>query len=486
MRVTAKLVVAFLAGMFIVTSISTWLEIQRESREFHRLLDEESRLMGQFFEPTVAAMWDAEGVEGVLGLLNRIQPRQHEVRVSWVWFDAPSGPYRPLVAFEDVHNVAFEEVAPVIVKSVEHRFICDYWPIDVSGPRAGGLQFIKPLTALSEVKRDVIEETIAFVSTMLLVSGLVVAVVGARFVGRPLKRLIDNTHKIAAGDLDSRVQLKSNDELSQLADSFNAMCDELSASRARLEQETADRLAATEQLRHDDRLKTVGRLASGVAHELGTPLNVVSGRAQLIAGGKLPQDEVLTSAKTIQHEANRMTTIIRNLLDFARRRTPQRSPVDVRNVVDQTTKLLGSLASKNDVSICVSSDASPCVASIDAGQIEQVLSNLILNAIQAMPDGGLVEVDVNRRRSTRNNGHDETPPQYVCVDVRDQGVGISSDDLPHVFEPFYSTKSIGKGTGLGLSISYGIIQEHGGFIDVQSRPREGSCFSVFLPIGDTS
>lgn len=484
MRVTAKLVITFLVSMLIVTFISTWLEIKRESREFHRLVDEQSRLMGQFFERTINRTWEAEGHEGVLKLLNNIQPKQREVRISWVWFDAPSGPHKPMASSGDVQSVLFEKTPSVIVQSIEQRFICDYWPVDVPGPREGGLQFVKPIKALMEVKNDVIEEMIAFVSSMLLVGGIVIAAVGVRFVGRPLNQLIEHTGQIAAGDLDSRVELKSNDELSQLGESFNAMCDKLKASRARLEEETAARLAATEQLRHDDRLKTVGRLASGVAHELGTPLNVVSGRAQLIAGGRLSEQEVVTSAKTIQHEANRMTTIIRHLLDFARRRTPHRSSVDVRSVVDQTTKLLGSLAKKHDVTISVRTDDSPCVASIDTGQMEQVLSNLIVNAIHAMPDGGAVEVDVNRRRSSRTNGGDE-PKEYVCVDIRDNGIGISPDDLPHLFEPFFTTKSIGQGTGLGLAISYGIMQEHGGFIDVQSRPGEGSCFSIFLPIGDS-
>ena len=130
---------------------------------------------------------------------------------------------------------------------------------------------------------------------------------------------------------DTRIDLNTNDELSELAESFNQMCAELKASNLRLEEATAARLAATDQLRHDDRLKTVGRLASGVAHELGTPLNVVSGRAQLIAGGKLAEAEVMASAKTIQQEASRMTKIIGNLLDFARRRTPHRAAVDVRS-----------------------------------------------------------------------------------------------------------------------------------------------------------
>ena len=484
MKVTAKLVGAFLVGMVIVTCFGTWLEIRRESREFYQLVDQESRTIGQFFERAINRAWEIEGQDGAMSLLNNLKPARQEFVINWVWFDAASGDYRPLAPAADVQSVLINQRPSVIVQSARQPIICDYWPIDVPGARAGGLQFAKPATALRDVRWAEIYEMLAFIGWMILISGLIVAAVGVRYVGRPLQRLIVGTGQLAKGDFETRVELHSHDELSQLADSFNEMCVELKASRERLVAESTARLAATEQLRHVDRLKTVGRLASGVAHELGTPLNVVSGRAQLIAGGKLPEAEVVTSARTIQQEARRMTIIIRNLLDFARRRPPHRAPVDVRSVVDRSTKLLETIANKSGVSINVTTDAAPCIANIDAGQIEQVLSNVIMNAIQAMPEGGAVEVDVGRRRTSRIEAADQPPREYVCVNIRDHGAGVSADTLPHLFEPFFTTKAVGQGTGLGLSISYGIIQEHGGFIDVQSRPGEGSCFGIFLPIGD--
>jgi signal transduction histidine kinase len=296
-----------------------------------------------------------------------------------------------------------------------------------------------------------------------------------------LKQLIDKTRRIGAGDLTKPIRLRSRDELGELAESLNRMCDQLAESRASVERETAGRIAAMEQLRHADRLKTVGRLASGMAHELGTPLNVVSGRAGLIASGRLSTEEAVESASAIKQEADKMTAIIRQLLDFARRSAPHRASVDLRQVVRQTANLLTGIAERRGVAISVADLSQPAPVNVDVGQIQQVLSNLVVNATHAMPDGGNVRLSIHRQRARPPREHEGSEGDYCRVDVRDEGVGINEEDVPHVFEPFFTTKELGEGTGLGLSIAYGIVREHGGWIDVTSRPGEGSCFSVYLP-----
>jgi signal transduction histidine kinase len=241
-----------------------------------------------------------------------------------------------------------------------------------------------------------------------------------------------------------------------------------------------------EQLRHADRLKTVGRLASGIAHELGTPLNVVSGRAELIASGKLVGNEITGSAAAIKAEAEKMTGIIRQLLDFARANSPHKAPADLWQVVSQTVGLLRALAEKRKARLCFVPGSDPAVAEVDAAQIQQVLTNLIVNAIQAMPEGGEVNIHVRRQAARDPGSREDRQEAYFAIEVRDQGVGIAAENIQHLFEPFFTTKGVGEGTGLGLSIAYGIVQEHGGWIDVTSRPDEGSCFTVFLPEGPKS
>jgi signal transduction histidine kinase len=282
--------------------------------------------------------------------------------------------------------------------------------------------------------------------------------------------------------------LKSHDELGELAASLNQMCERLAKSQAEIRGETSARLAAIEQLRHADRLKTVGRLAAGIAHELGTPLNVVAGRAELIQSGRLPSDEIAASAAAIKAEADKMTRIIRQLLDFARASRPRIANVDLRSVVKRTLDLLQQLAVQRRVEFCCELGTEAAMARIDADQIQQALANLVVNAIQAMPSGGRVHISIDRRKALRPEesvAHPEaaapTPIDVFSVALADEGVGIAAEDLPHLFEPFFTTKEVGEGTGLGLSIAYGIVREHGGWVDVTSRPGKGSCFTVNLP-----
>jgi signal transduction histidine kinase len=176
-----------------------------------------------------------------------------------------------------------------------------------------------------------------------------------------------------------------------------------------------------------------------------------------------------------------MTKIIRQLLDFARASSPHKAPTDLSTVVGQTADLLRPLAEKRNVQLCIAPGEVSAVAAIDAGQIQQVLTNLMVNAIQAMPNGGNVDIAVRRQTARAPDSADDHPCEYLAIEVRDQGVGIAEEHLQHLFEPFFTTKGVGEGTGLGLSIAYGIVQEHGGWIDVTSRPNQGSCFTVFLP-----
>jgi two-component system NtrC family sensor kinase len=183
----------------------------------------------------------------------------------------------------------------------------------------------------------------------------------------------------------------------------------------------------------------------------------------------------------IVDSAQKMTRIIRQLLEFARRRGPRKERRDVTAVAEHTIELLRPLAERQRVLIVLEEDAGPHEASIDAAQIEQALTNLVVNAIQAMPDGGKATIQVGRARAQPPPDHGGTEGDWIVVRVVDQGSGISEADLTRVFEPFFTTKDVGRGTGLGLSVSYGIARDHGGWIDVDSPPGQGARFALFLP-----
>jgi signal transduction histidine kinase len=347
-------------------------------------------------------------------------------------------------------------------------------------------------------------------------------VLGVWLVGRPIKTLINKARRVGAGDFSGRLQIPHAAEIGELATEMNLMSERLADAGKQLAAATTARIVAIEQLRHADRLSTVGKLASGIAHELGTPLNVVSGRAQLIAesvqataGDRLGQAAILDvtdNVRIIVEQTRRMSAIIRQLLDFARRRGVQKASYDLRQLVAQTVSMLQPLAEKRGVTLAIEATTTPASAQVDASQIQQVLTNVVVNAIQSMPKGGMVTIALRPSSTQPPPGAEITqgesrgepagfaggepsreglgtlsgfPCQQFEIAVTDQGDGIAAEVLPHVFEPFFTTKAVGEATGLGLSVAYGIVQEHGGFITVESELGRGSRFAIHLPRGES-
>jgi len=210
----------------------------------------------------------------------------------------------------------------------------------------------------------------------------------------------------------------------------------------------------------------------------------VRGRAKLIADREVEGQDVTDSARIVVEQAERMTALIRQLLDFARPRAPLTAPVNVTSLARRVCELVATIAKKGAVTLVPPPHDERLLAPADDAQLTQVLANLAVNAIQATPAGG--EVTIAARVV------DQVPPPYVggpahswmAIEVRDTGAGMDEATRSRAFEPFYTTKEIGDGTGLGLSVSWGIVREHGGWIDVASAPGAGSTFTVYLPRGD--
>ena len=226
----------------------------------------------------------------------------------------------------------------------------------------------------------------------------------------------------------------------------------------------------------------LGRLSSGIAHEMGTPLNVVAGRAKMISDETLDRQEVVASAQIIREQADRMTKIIRQLLDFARHRRSQRRPEPIRQLVAHTLEALEPEAREKGVILELASENELPPVPVDRSQLEQVVINLVINAIQAMSGSGRIRLSL-AREVRRNTAQVAAPEKEVAVlRVEDEGPGIPDDSRELIFEPFFTTKRTGRGTGLGLAIVKRIVEEHGGWIEVQSQLGKGTCFSVFLPL----
>jgi signal transduction histidine kinase len=199
----------------------------------------------------------------------------------------------------------------------------------------------------------------------------------------------------------------------------------------------------------------------------------------IVTGGQRPEETVET-ARIIAAQVDRMVRILRQLLDFARRGQSVKQAVELKAIAERTTSLLETLAHRHGIIIELSCARGETSVRADPPQVEQVLTNLIINGIQAM-DGGVLRVNVERLRETPPPDHGGSPGDFIRVEVRDEGSGIAPELLPRVFEPFFTTKPVGEGTGLGLSVAYGIVRDHGGWMSVSSEPGAGTVFSVHLP-----
>ena len=244
--------------------------------------------------------------------------------------------------------------------------------------------------------------------------------------------------------------------------------------------EAKRKMADLEELHNANRLVTVGTLTVGMAHEFGTPLGVVLARAQMIMSDDQDLVEAQKDAGEIVRQVKRMTQMCREVLDYARPTPPLKIPVDVVALARQMIVLLVPDARKRNSRLVLVSDPSPEFVRGDASKLMQVLTNLIINAAQAMPNGGTVTVTVEKAHVTPPAVEQLPAGEYVCIHIDDVGTGIRSADLGHIFETFFTTKK-GNGTGLGLAVSYRIVREHDGWIGVTTEEDKGSRFTVFLP-----
>ena len=241
-----------------------------------------------------------------------------------------------------------------------------------------------------------------------------------------------------------------------------------------------------EQLRQSQKMEAIGQLAGGVAHDFNNILTVIQGHASLLMGGHLGESAG-RSAEQIVQAAERAAGLTRQLLTFSRRQLIQPKQLDVNKVVGNMTNMLGRLLGE-DVALQLNYCQSPPMVEADAGMLEQVLLNLAVNARDAMPKGGQLAIRI-ALADLRDDNHrvpsEARTGRFVCVSVADTGTGISPENLRRIFEPFFTTKEIGKGTGLGLATAYGIVNQHHGWIEVESQVGKGATFRIFLPYTGT-
>ncbi len=316
--------------------------------------------------------------------------------------------------------------------------------------------------------------------------GLLVGWVARRQLIRPVAALVHATRRVASDQLEAEIPVTWSGELGALATSFNEMTRSLRQARSEvqdlmqgLEQQVQDRTsalrAAQDQLVRSEKLSSLGRLSASIAHEINNPLAGILTFAKLMVrmlDGGVPDDgtrrTLVKHLQLVQRETERCTAIVRNLLDFARERPLSVKDVDVNAVVEEALQLLANPIQLNDLRLEKSLRPLPPVRA-DFGQLRQACVNVIMNACEALPRGGHIWVGTRLVEDGR----------WVELEFRDDGPGIPPERLPHIFDPFFTTKE--KGTGLGLSVVYGIVERHGGTIEIQSQQGKGTRVAIRIP-----
>jgi two-component system, NtrC family, sensor kinase len=343
------------------------------------------------------------------------------------------------------------------------------------------------MDALHRVQRQSRLAALVFaaVAVLLLVLGL--DLLGRRFVHRPLAAILRTMERAAGGDLGARAPRVRADEIGTVAEGLNGMLERMAGFnetlRAEVERattelraanrdllEAAQRLfAARRELSRSQRLALAGQMAASVAHQIGTPLNVISGYVQLLRAKQAEGSPEAQRLRAIQDQIARVTAIVQSLLDHTRRPALTLRPLAPAELVDGLAELVRPSLVGSGIELSVDAEAGLPAVGVDRVQIEQALLNLVTNAVDAMPEGGRLQL------GARADG------DGVALVVRDSGSGIAPEDLSRVFDPLFTTKPPGKGTGLGLPILREIVEAHGGTARLESRPGEGTTAVVRLP-----
>ncbi|RPI19113.1 MAG: HAMP domain-containing protein [Ignavibacteriae bacterium] len=390
-----------------------------------------------------------------------------------------------------VSEEVYDEVILAGQKWIGDAFVVNSWYVSAYKPirdindRVIGILYVG---ILKQPFNDLLLNTILIFSSIAIVTGIIiffVAVMFAKKISAPLRKLEEWAKQIADGTYKSNIAIKAPREIESLSLSLNLMAKQLEQEKFELEnwaetlenkvnQRTEELKRINDQLFRSEKLASIGKLAAGVAHEINNPLTGVLTNSSLMLEDLEENDPRREDLQVVVNETIRCREIVKRLLDFARQTKPQKKMTDLNALIENIILLVRNQSAFRNIIIKKVLDTSIPQIMVDADQIQQVFINFILNASEAMPNGGQLVVN-----TSLNHARD-----YIEIKFSDSGCGISEKDKRRIFDPFFTTKQ--QGTGLGLSISHGIIERHGGKIILDSELGKGTCFTIFMPVNYNS
>jgi two-component system NtrC family sensor kinase len=354
---------------------------------------------------------------------------------------------------------------------VSDWYITAYEPIeDIFGERVGMLYVGIVEARYADIRKKALSVFIA-----LTIAGILLAIGLGYFledkIMRPVHRLIKASSEVSYGNFRPDIGPVSKSEIGVLQETFKEMLTSLQERDRRIKAESEIKLVRSEKQ------ASIGRLAAGVAHEINNPLTGVLTFTHMLLKRKDIKDDIRSDLRAIAQQTERVRSIVKNLLDFSRQTELNPEPTDINRVVSTAVLLMRNQALVKGVSLQFKPEEGIPPLTLDADQMQSVLLNLLLNALDATKRGDSIKITTSI--GTSGNG---ASMQGVKIKVKDTGCGIPPENLDKLFDPFFTTKEVGQGTGLGLAVSYGIVQRHGGNIRVRSKVSRGSTFTVWLPI----
>jgi two-component system NtrC family sensor kinase len=367
---------------------------------------------------------------------------------------------------EEVYRKVFEHEKVWLDKAfvVNNWYISGYTPIYNINNRVIGILYV----GILEEKYNVIKrETMIYYLLMTAIVAIIAVVISIYLIQNiinPIKSLLDASGEIAMGNYNKKIEIRSDDEIGYLCSAYNKMVDAIVERDEKLKEQTERKIVQSEKL------ASLGRLASGIAHEINNPLTGVLGYSTVLLED-LEGSEYQEDLQIIVDETKRCRDIVGEILNFARETKIEEESANINTIISDALSILLKHISFQNIRIVKRLSEDIPDMNLDINQMKSVINNLAVNAADAMPDGGLLTV------STYVSRDDE-----VVIEVSDTGTGISEENLSKIFDPFFSTKEVGQGTGLGLAVTYGIIKRHNGSIEVKSKLGEGTTFIIHLPM----
>jgi two-component system NtrC family sensor kinase len=372
---------------------------------------------------------------------------------------------------EDVYEQVLEKGLPWLHRAfvVNNWYIAAYEPIrNTKGDIIGVLS----VAVLEDKFADMRKRTVAMFLGITF-AGMIVAFFVSHFLAKgilqPLGHLVSASNRWAKGDLEYRVETTQKDEIAELARTFNLMASSLKERNDQLKE------YSNRQIMKSERLATIGQLAAGVAHEINNPLGTISIYTQMALDELgTDDDSCRENLEVVMKQTNRAGRIVKDLLEFARQSESEMTILNVNAVLRKAIAITAHPAELQNIVLATHLEPELPDIQGDSDKLEQVFVNIIVNALQAMPQGGELTVGTRIAQGGKS----------IEIEISDTGCGISEEHLSRLFDPFFSTKGTGEGTGLGLSVSLGIVQRHNGTVDVKSKVGEGSTFLIRFPIGE--